>query len=439
MRQKQNIQLSLAVPASNHPRAQLLEKISRIIDENPTFNELVWQDLTAGKMNHGNHGLTAEQVLRCAVLKQLEQLCYDELLFFLNETPLYQSFCRIGIGGRIPSRSSVAEGIKAISSETWEKINVTLVRYAASEGVENGREVRGDCTVVESHIPKPFDSVLLYDSIRVITRILKQIGFRKYHDRTRSAKRRVDEIRNCRGERKRRGRYEVLMRITGEVIGYAHAVIEEILAGKLECPSDTACRLSRHIGMAEGVMDQTYRRMVLGESVPASEKIISIFEPHADIIRKDRRDTYYGHKIYLTAGRSNLVLDCMILDGNPADSTLPVDAIRRQEAIYARVPRTSSFDGGFASHGNNDEIKILGVKDVCFSKKRGMKIEDMCRSRYVYRRLWRFRAGVESIISWLKRCFGLARCMWKSHESFKSYVHSSIFAANLATIATLIT
>jgi len=229
------------------------------------------------------------------------------------------------------------------------------------------------------------------------------------------------------------------MRITEEVIGYARSAIEEILAGNLECPPDTACRLSRDIGMAEGVIDQAYRRMVLSESVPASEKIISVFEPHADIIRKDRRDTYYGHKIYLTAGRSNLVLDCMILDGNPADSTLPVDAIRRQEAIYGRVPRTSSFDGGFASHGNNDEIKILGVKDVCFSKKRGMKIEDMCRSRYVYRRLWRFRAGVESIISWLKRCFGLARCMWKSHESFKSYVQSSVFAANLATVALLIT
>jgi len=316
MRQKQNVQLPLAVPASKHPRAQLLEKISRIIDENPTFNELVWQDLTAGKMDHGNHGLTAEQVLRCAVLKQLEQLCYDELLFLLNETPLYQSFCRIGIGGRIPSRSSVAEGIKAVSSETWEKINVSLVQYAASEGVEKGREVRGDCTVVESNIPKPFDSVLLYDSIRVITRILKQIGFSGYHDRTRSAKRRVNEIRNCRGERKRRGRYEALMRITGEVIGYARSAIEEIVANRLECPSDTACRLSRHIGMAEGVMDQAYRRMVLGESVPASEKIISIFEPHADIIRKDRRDTYYGHKVYLTGGKSNLVLDCMILAGH---------------------------------------------------------------------------------------------------------------------------
>ena len=86
-----------------------------------------------------------------------------------------------------------------------------------------------------------------------------------------------------------------------------------------------------------------------------------------------------------------------LIDGNPAGSTLPVEVIIRQKDIYGRVPRTSSFDGGFAPHGNNDEIEILGVKDVCFSKKRGMKIKDMCRSRYVYRCLLRFRAGIESI------------------------------------------
>lgn len=439
MRQKQNVQLPLAVPASNHPRAQLLEKISSIINENPTFEELVWQDLSSGKQNHGNHGLTAEQLLRLTVLKHLEQFTYDDLMFHLNETPLYQSFCMIGIGGRIPSRSAVADGIKAIKSETWEMIRKLLVQYASDKGVEKGREVRIDCTVTESNIHKPTDSELLYDCVRVITRTLKQIEFNGYHDRTRSAKRRLNEIRNGRGRKKRRGRYEVLMRITGEVIGYARSAIEEIVAGNLECPSNTVCRLSRYIGMAEGVIDQTYRRVVLGETVPASEKIVSIFESHTDIIRKDRRDTYYGHKICLTGGKSTMVLDCKILDGNPADSSLAVEMIERQERIYGRVPLKVAFDGGFASKDNLSDIKGLEVKDVCFSKKRGMKTEEMCRSKYVYRRLWRFRAGVESIISWLKRCFGLARCMWKSHESFKSYVHSSIFAANLATVATLIT
>jgi len=439
MRQKQNVQLPLAVPASDHPRAKKLEKISRIIDENPIVIEYVWQDLTFGKTDHGSHGMTAGQVLRCAVLKQLEQYSYDELMFHLHEMPLYQSFCRIGIGGKIPSRSSVAENIKAIRSDTWDSINIALVRYASEKKIEKGREIRGDCTVVESNIHDPKDSVLLYDSVRVITRILRQAGYEDYHDRTRSAKRRMNEIRCSRGKKKRRGRYEKLIRITREVIGYSREAVGYILGDKLECPSDTACRLMRHIGLAEGVIDQAYRRVVLGESVPASEKIISIFEPHADIIVKDRRDTYYGHKVYLTAGRSNMVLDCDVLEGNPADSTLPARMIRRQKDVYGRVPLKAAFDGGFASKDKLTAIKELGVKDICFSKKRGMKTEDMCRSDYVYRRLWRFRAGVESIISWLKRCFGLGRCLWRSLGSFKSYVKSSVVAANLATIALLAT
>lgn len=439
MRQKHKTQLPLSVPASDHPRAQLFEKISRVIDENPTFIELVWKDLTSGKSNKGSHGITAEQVLRCAILKHIEQYSYDDLMFHLHEMPLYQSFCRIDYAGVIPSRSAVAGGIKAISPETWDSINIALVRYASEKKIEKGREIRGDCTVIESNIHEPKDSVLLYDSIRVITRILEKAGYTDYHDRTLSAKRRMNEIRSGRSKKKRRGRYEKLMRITGEVIGYARAALDEILAGRLECPPETACRLSMYIGLAEGVIEQAYRRVVLGESVPASEKILSIFEAHTDIIVKDRRDTHFGHKVCLTAGRSNMILDCRVLEGNPADSTLPVEMIRRQKDIYGRVPLKVAFDGGFASNDNLADIKALGVKDVCFSKKRGMKTEDMCRSRYVYKRLWRFRAGVESIISWLKRCFGLSRCLWRSHMSFKSYVKSSVVAANLATVALLIT
>lgn len=435
MRQKCNTQLPLTVPASKHPKSKLMEKISTLIDENPNFEELIWQDLTLGRNNRGAQGLTAEQILRIALLMSLEAFTYDDLHFHLHETPLYQAFCRIGIGGRIPSRSAMAAAIKSIRAETWEVILRATVQSAAEKGIEKGREVRVDCTVVESNIHTPSDSTLLYDCIRVITRELKKIGYKGFHDRTRSAKRRLNEIRNCRGRKKRRGRYQVLIRITREVIGYAEAASDEIIRGDLLCPADTACVLSRLIGMAECVISQTERRVIHGEKVPSSEKIVSIFEPHTDIIRKDRRDTYYGHKICLTAGKSNLLLDCRILEGNPADSDLPVEMIERQKDIYGNAPLKAAFDGGFASKDNLDDIKKLGVKDICFSKKRGMEIEDMCKSKWVYRKLWRFRAGVESVISWLKRVFGLDRCSWKSFQSFKSYVLVSVVSANLLTIA----
>jgi IS5 family transposase len=172
-----------------------------------------------------------------------------------------------------------------------------------------------------------------------------------------------------------------------------------------------------------------------GETVPASDKVVSIFEPHTDIIVKDRRETHYGHKLCLTAGASGLVLDCVIESGNPADSTLAVKMIERQVDIFGRPPRQAAFDGGFASNDNLAAIKALKVEDVSFSKRRGLAISDMVKSTWVYRQLKRFRAGIESIISFLKRSFGWERCTWRSLESFKAYTWTSVVAANLLLLA----
>ena len=171
------------------------------------------------------------------------------------------------------------------------------------------------------------------------------------------------------------------------------------------------------------------------QSVPAADKIVSLFEPHTDVIVKDRRDTFYGHKVCLTGGPSNLILDCLIVEGNPADTTLTETMLDRQNALYGRYPLKAALDGGFASKDNLAIAKSKKIKDVCFAKKRGLKEVDMCRSHYVYKRLRRFRAGIEAGISWLKRSFGFNRCTWKSYGSFKSYVWATIVSANLLTIA----
>jgi len=184
--------------------------------------------------------------------------------------------------------------------------------------------------------------------------------------------------------------------------------------------------LSQTANLALRVIEQTEKRVLQGVSVPSSDKIVSIFEPHTDIIVKDRRDTFFGHKVSLTGGRSNLITDCTIEDGNPADTDLVKKILDRQNEIYSRYPLKVAFDGGFASKENLDIAKGMQIKDVCFAKKRGLHVEDMCRSQWVYKRLRRFRAGIEAGISWIKRCFGFARCTWKGLRSFKSYVWSSM-------------
>jgi IS5 family transposase len=296
--------------------------------------------------------------------------------------------------------------------------------------------------VVESNIHKPFDSVQLFDCVRVLTRLLQKardnFGAKViFSDHQRRAKRRMVGIQYARGEKQRKPRYKDLLKITRKVIGYARSA-----EGILEQLSSADIRLLglineiKHFAdLSEQVYDQTYRRVLQGETVPATQKVVSIFEDHTNVIVKDNRDTYYGHKICLTGGASNLILDCVILEGNPADTDLVEQMLDRQQQLYGRYPLKVAMDGGFASKDNLLKAKERKIKDVCFAKKRGLKETDMCRSEYVYKKLRRFRAGIESGISWLKRSFGLTRCTWKGFRSFKCYVLASVVAANLLTMA----
>ena len=155
------------------------------------------------------------------------------------------------------------------------------------------------------------------------------------------------------------------------------------------------------------VVEQAKRRVSDGETVPAAEKVVSLFEPHTDIIRKGGRATRYGHKINLSTGRSALVLDVVVESGNPADSERCLPMLRRHVAAYRRPPQRVAFDGGYASRANLRDAKQLGVEHVMFHKKRGLKANDMSPSAWIYDQLKRFRAGVEAGISYLKRCFGV--------------------------------
>jgi len=161
--------------------------------------------------------------------------------------------------------------------------------------------------------------------------------------------------------------------------------------------------------LTERVIRHTERRVLHGETVAANEKIVSLFEPHTDIIVKGSRKVEYGHKLNLTTGRSGLILDLVVEAGNPADSERFLPMLERHIAFYGEAPRQAAADGGYASRLNLSQAKALGVHDMAFHKKAGLRIKDMVKSNWVYRKLRNFRAGIESGISCLKRAFGLAR------------------------------
>jgi IS5 family transposase len=391
--------------------------------------------------------MTAEQVLRALVVKQMNEFSYEELSFHLADSRSYKSFCRFGIAESTPVKKTLQRNIKKLRAQTLEAINRVLVRRAAEEGMERGRKVRVDCTVTETDIHPPSDSSLLWDCVRVLVRLMRQgreLVDVPFTDHSRRAKRRSVGIWYAKNDGERKRLYKDLLKVTGKTVSSAQR-----LAGELEqyrgpdamamvMAGGIAGLLREYIGLAHQVISQTERRVLLERRVRAHQKIVSIFEPHTDIITKDyksRQEPLYGHKLCLCAGASGLVTDCVVTDGNPADSALAVEMIERQGVLYGRVPRQAAFDGGFASGDNLRDIKGLGVKDVAFHKRRGLMVSEMVKSSWVYRRLHRFRAGIEGIISFLKRCFGLWRCNWRSLPSFKSYVWSSIVSANLLLLA----
>ena len=450
MRKKCQKQLPLMITRIDHPHAHELQAVNQILDSNPIINEWVLQDLTRDKVmltDTGAEGMTAEQVVRAAIIKQMESFSYEDLAFHLLDSICYRNFCKIGIADKGFQKSALCANIKAISPETWESINRLLVAYGQNKKIEKGKQSRIDCTVVSSNIHEPTDSSLLWDSVRVITRMLGKIKEQfedlniSYTDHTKRAKRRMLGVLNAKNKKVRKKEYQDLLKVTHKTVSYAETALPLLENQALknlslfETARSMADELKEILRLTQKVIDQTTRRVIHDESVPASEKIVSIFEPHTDIIKKDRRDTFYGHKVCLSGGASNLITDCLILDGNPADSDLTGQMLDRHNEIYGHYPLKTALDGGFASKTNLASAKSKGIKDVCFAKKRGLDEEDMCRSSWVYKRLRRFRAGIESGISWLKRCFGLTRCTWKSLRSFKSYVWASIVSANLLTLA----
>lgn len=388
--------------------------------------------------------MSGEQVLRALVIKQANGFSYDDLAFHLTDSQSYRAFCLIGFADKTPKKSTLQRNLKRVRPETLERVNRALVGHAQKHGIEDGQRLRSDSTVVEAAIHEPTDSSLLVDCVRVLTRLLREardyvaLPFTNHHKR---AKRRAIAIQHAAKVEQRLPLYRDLVKVAENTVESARLAVNEL---ELHFPPEAFQQpelgelrraLEHYVHLSDKVLDQTRRRVFDGDAVPASQKVVSIFEPHTDIIRKDRRDTLYGHKVFLTGGASGLIVDCFVERGNPADSTKAAKLAERAIKVLGKTPEQIVLDGGFSSRDNLEEIKALGIRDVVFSKAPGLSIKEMVKRTWLYQRLRNFRAGIEGVISFLKRCFGWDRCAWRSYESFRAYTWSSVIAANLVMLA----
>jgi IS5 family transposase len=441
MRQDRTVQATIFEVFAQHDIGGELKAMSRWLDGQRGLISLIAGDLRRqGVRETGRRGLPAESVLRCALLKQQRQLSYEELAFHLEDSASFRAFARLPLAWT-PKKSVLHHTISAIHAETWEAVNRALVGDANRERLEEGAMVRIDSTVTAALLHEPSDSALLWDAVRVMSRLLRQAAAvpgasaMRWHDRRRLAKRCATEIQYSRGQDNRRRLYRKLIVATHATRAALLRAVKQLIGHTGDAAEHWRARVLHYLPLIGRVLDQSERRVLRGQPVSAGEKLVSLFEPHADIIVKGARDVQYGHKLNLVTGKSGLILDLVIEAGNPADAERFLPMLDRHIARCGAPPRHIAADGGYASRGNLDAAKARGISDVAFHKKRGLPVADMTKSAWVYRKLRNFRAGIEAGISCFKRAYGAGRCTWRGLDHFKAYVWSAVVAHNLVLFA----
>ena len=440
MRETRTAQQSIFQTETDHEIARELKRMSDWLDSRPELLDLVARDVRSRSgSTRGRGGMTIEAILRCALLKQYRQADYRTLAFYVRDSVSFIEFARLS-PGHAPSKSTLQALISAIQPGTWETMQRCLLADADAQGVERGEVIRVDATATDTAILEPSDSGLLYDSVRVMVRLLKAgraFGDVVFHNHQRQAKRRRLAIMNARTNARRRPLYESLLQVALDTLSYldkAHKVLQ-----KQSGAQAWRAEVAHYQPLIRQVIAQTQRRVIDGERVPAEDKIVSLFEPHSDIIVKGGRDVHYGHKLTLSSGASGLVLDVIVEDGNPPDQVCLIPLLERHIVHYGQPPRALAADGGYATAANLAKAKTRGVKHVAFHKRAGLTVEAMTGDPWLYNKLRNFRAGIEATISYLKRCFGLSRCNWKGLDHFKAYVQSAVFTHNLVVLTRQLT
>lgn len=425
-----------------------LKKMDAIIDENPDILAAVHADLTGSLKKSGRKGLSAERVLRSAILKQYKSYSYRELHKSLNDGVSLRWFTRF-YSDSVPHFTALQKAIKSIKPNSWNRINDMLVRFAKERKLENGRYIRADTTVTESNIAYPLDARLLNDSVRVLTKIMQRSlelvpGFNfSFAKRTKRAKKRCYQIVMAKGpktEQRRKKLYKDLLKVANEVFHMASLCCKQ-LGNSVHLEAIALHdQLDHYLTLSAVAIDQCKRRVIKAEKVPAQEKLVSLFEEHTDIIKrgKSKSPTEFGHKVLVASGKSGLITQYQTFRGNPSDDTMLADILACHQQQYQKAPWHLSADRRFFSAENEKQAYESGVKKVSICKP-GYRSKDrqQLEKEQWFKKLQRFRAGIEGLISGLMRGYGLKRCLWKGWQAFQSYVGLSIVTFNLQKIAQL--
>ena len=425
-------------------------KLSEVLLTNPEI--LDWAHLDFERYLSTSPGgresrYTSEEILRTLVVFFVEGDAYRDLVVRIENSDFLRSFVGLGFYKPMMDFSFVAKAFAALSEETWKKMNDVLARYAKAEGVITADRLRTDSTAYEANIHYPTDSSLLWDSFRVLARVLRRLqeelprlGLNhRFHDK-KVKKLAFFIARNAKSKSKRtrqkvKATYRKLIERVRWIVGVCKEAREKLGLAFYYAPE-----LEQYEPIAERIVDQAQRRIFDGEVVPASEKVYSLFEEHTELLIRGKagKPVEFGHKVLLAQTGEKFISHYRVLAPREEDNTLLPEVLQAHRALFGEGPAVLAADKGFYKSTGQLAALEEEIETVSICKKGRRTAQETARETdAAFQDGQRFRAGVEGSISVLKRGFKLSRCLFKGYKHFASSVGAAVLCHNLVLLTRL--
>ena len=457
-RQRERSLFEVLLPDGHKLWPDWLRKIDTLLEDEAVI-ETVARGLEARwpqSRRRGRPGTPAEVVLRMLILKHLFDWSYDDLEHEVRANLVYRAFTRIDAGD-VPDAKTILKIAQALGPEAIEQLHRQVVEVAKRAGVTHGRRFRIDTTVVETNVHYPTDSSLLQDGVRVLTRTMQRASAAlgdprgRVRNRLRSVGRRALIIsRQARSPETREAlirSYRQLMATTRAVMRDATTMVRRISQRLRTAPRRVVTtliqarqQLQQMQPLVTRVLDQARARL-LGGDTHVPDKVLSVFEPHTEAIRKGKiaKPTEFGKLVTIQESEHQIITAYEVHERRPPDVTLWTPALDRHIAIFDRPPSIAAGDRGFGSAANEEAARTRGVRRVILPRTGRKTAARRAHERQRwFRRGQRWRVGCEGRISVIKRRHGLRRCRYHGTGGTARWVGLGVIANNLVSTATFL-
>jgi IS5 family transposase len=442
-----NIRADLNIVKDYHDK---YNRIDSILEANPDIFKVIHDDLYSkmGSLKGRNSRFSTEMLFRMLLIKCIEGLSFRDLVIHVNDSMFLRNFARIG-WGKLMNFTLLDAAWKCIDDTTWDTVNKILFDYGKNNKKISGADLRIDSTVCETNIHYPTDSFLLWDSYRTISRMIQQIGlvdskfkmYYRFHNRkikklhtfisTQISRKQKSTVRNVKRAMK------ILIERVEDITRKGELLLDLIRSTEKDYPS--ADKLDLLLQNVRHVTDQARRCNINGETVPATERIFSIFEDHTELHKRGKagKPLEFGHLVTIAQTRDKFISFYRVEEISKHDKEIKDLALENHKSQFGSYPKRFTADKNY--HVSVEDTEKWKKKIPTYSVgKKGKRDEDETQWEHSddFRLMQSFRAGCEGSISVLKRVFGLKRCLYRGFKSFASSICRLVFCHNLVKLAT---